>query len=124
MVSQSSSQKHFEGYTVNDFRLPGLTHIGYVHLQVSNLKRSLHFYETLVGLKRAIDLGDTVVLSASGKAPYHIMLTELPARVRNPQDRPGCIMLRFGFLAGASWRKSSGGSMPTIPHFKAFPIIW
>jgi catechol 2,3-dioxygenase len=97
MVSQSSSQKHFEGYTVNDFRLPGLTHIGYVHLQVSNLKRSLHFYETLVGLKRAIDLGDTVVLSASGKAPYHIMLTELPGARPKPARSSGLyhVAIRF-----------------------------
>ncbi len=97
MVSQSSSQKHIEGLAVNDFRLSDQAHIGYVHLQVSNLKRSLHFYETLVGLKRAIDLGDTVVLSASGKAPYHILLTERPGARPKPERSSGLyhVAIRF-----------------------------
>ena len=82
---------------MTDFHLPDQTHIGYVHLQVSNLKRSLHFYETLVGLKKAIDLGDTVVLSASGKAPYHIMLTELPGARPKPARSSGLyhVAIRF-----------------------------
>ena len=97
MVSQNSSQKNFGGYPVNDARLPDQTHIGYVHLRVSNLKRSLHFYETLVGLKRAIDLGDSVVLSASGKAPYHVLLTELPGARPKPARSSGLyhVAIRF-----------------------------
>ncbi len=97
MVSQSSSQKHIEGYPVNDFRLPDQTHIGYVHLQVSNLKRSLHFYENLLGLKRAIDRGNTVVLSASGKAPYHVILTERPGARPKPAKASGLyhVAIRF-----------------------------
>ncbi len=59
---------------MNDFRLPDGTHIGYVHLQISDMKRSLHFYETLLGMKRVGDVGG--VLSASGRSPYHILLTE------------------------------------------------
>ena len=97
MATQNNSQKHVEGSAVNDFRLPGQTHIGYVRLQVSNLKRSLHFYENLVGLKRAIHLGNTVVLSASGKAPYHVILTERPGARPKPARASGLyhVAIRF-----------------------------
>ncbi|MGA9407483.1 MAG: VOC family protein [Bacteroidota bacterium] len=82
---------------MNDFRLPDQTHIGYVHLQVSNLERSLGFYETLVGMKRAIDAGSTVVLSASGKSPYHILLTEYPGARPKPARSTGLyhVAIRF-----------------------------
>jgi catechol 2,3-dioxygenase len=68
-----------------------------VHLQVSNLKRSLHFYETLVGMKRALDLGGTVALSASGQRPYHIVLTERPDARPKPAQSTGLyhVAIRF-----------------------------
>ncbi len=61
---------------MKNFRLSNDTHIGYVHLQIADLKRSLHFYETLVGMKKVREIGGTAVLSASGKDPFHILLTE------------------------------------------------
>jgi catechol 2,3-dioxygenase len=35
-----------------DRRLPGATHVGAVHLQVSDLTQSLAYYETVIGLER------------------------------------------------------------------------
>lgn len=61
---------------MKDFNLSNDTHIGYVHLQIADLKRSLRFYENLVGMKKAREVGGTAVLSASGKDPIHILLTE------------------------------------------------
>ena len=58
----------------DDIRLPGETQIGYVHLQVSNLERSLHFDETLVGMMRVRAEGNTVYLSASGSCPVLLVL--------------------------------------------------
>ncbi len=97
MVAHKSSENQAAGYALNGYRIPGQTHIGYVHLQVSNLKRSLHFYETLVGLKKAIDLGSIVVLSASGNAPYHVLLTEIPGAVPKPPRSTGLyhVAIRF-----------------------------
>jgi catechol 2,3-dioxygenase len=76
----------------DEFRLPDGTHIGHVHLQVSHLERSLGFYEELLGFKRALEtahpprLVETVALSATGKAPYHLLLTErAQARPRPPR---------------------------------------
>jgi catechol 2,3-dioxygenase len=61
-------------------------------LQVSNLERSLGFYEELLGFKRALEtehpprLVETVALSATGKAPYQFLLTE---RVQSRPKPPG-----------------------------------
>jgi len=86
MTNRTAILDDKEGAVLNALRLPGQTHIGYVNLQVSNLHRSLEFYSSLVGMKKAIDLGPTVVLSASGRAPYHIILTERPgARPKPPR---------------------------------------
>ncbi|MGA7160742.1 MAG: VOC family protein [Bacteroidota bacterium] len=97
MATQSTYSKPIEGDTVNDFRLPDETHIGYVHLQVSDLKRSLLFYETLLGMKRTIEVTGTVVLSASGKSPYHILLTEHPGARPKPARSTGLyhVAIRF-----------------------------
>jgi len=72
---------------MKNFRLSDDAHIGYVHLQIADLKRSLHFYENLVGMKKVRDVGGTAVLSASGKDPFHILLTELHgARLKPPRS--------------------------------------
>jgi catechol 2,3-dioxygenase len=39
------------GVTPPGFRLPDATHVGAVHLQVSNLQRSLSYYEEVLGLR-------------------------------------------------------------------------
>ncbi len=65
-------------------RLPDNTHIGYVHLQVSDLSRSLRFYVDLLGFRELKREGRTAFLSASGQPPYHILLTEIP----NAQPKP------------------------------------
>jgi len=97
MAAQNTFQKHVESDPMNDFRLPGKTHIGYVHLKVSDLNRSLRFYETLLGLKRAIDLEGTMVLSASGKSPYLVLLTEHPGARPKPERSSGLyhVAIRF-----------------------------
>jgi catechol 2,3-dioxygenase len=60
---------------VETFRLPAATQIGHAHLQISNLPRSLAFYKDLVGFKEIERRGETAVLSATGSAPAHMLLT-------------------------------------------------
>lgn len=78
-----------ERCSVKKFRLSNDTHIGYVHLQIADLKRSLYFYEDLVGLKKVREVGGTAVLSASGKDPFHILLTERHGARPKPQRSTG-----------------------------------
>jgi len=87
----------------DEFRLPAGTHIGYVHLQVSDLERSLGFYEELLGFKRALETGHppgvsaTVALSATGGPPYHLLLTERPQARPKPPRTTGLYHLAIRF---------------------------
>ena len=58
------------------FRLPAQTHIGPVHLRVSDLRQSLDFYTDLLGFQEIRRQASTAFLSATGSRPYHILLTE------------------------------------------------
>jgi catechol 2,3-dioxygenase len=60
---------------MNTFRLPAATQIGHAHLQVANLERALKFYQELIGFKTISRENDTVMLSATGQFPAHIILT-------------------------------------------------
>lgn len=100
---------------MKNFRLPDDTHIGYAHLQISDLKRSLHFYENLVGMKRVSDFGGTAVLSASGNSPYHILLTEHPGARPKPPRSTGLYHIAIRYpsrreLASAVQRMYEGGT--------------
>lgn len=63
-------------------RLPNETHMGYAHLRVANLERSLTFYRDQLGLREIRRQGSTVYLSATGAEPAHIALTEQADAVR------------------------------------------
>lgn len=56
--------------------LPADTKIGYAHLVVANLSRSINFYIDLLGFKEIETKSSTIYLSADGKDPYKIILTE------------------------------------------------
>ena len=83
--------------------LPDDTHIGHVHLQVSDLDRSLGFYEELLGFRRALKthhpprLAETVALSATGRAPYHILLSERAQARPKPSRTTGLYHLAIRF---------------------------
>lgn len=67
-------------------RLPEGTHIGYVHLQVRDLGRSLAFYRDLLGFREIGREGATVLLSATGALPPMWVLTaRLGARPKPPR---------------------------------------
>jgi catechol 2,3-dioxygenase len=66
--------------------LPSQTHIGHVHLRISNLEDSLVFYRDLIGFKPIPSppepFDQSQALSATGESPVHLILTE------HPQARP------------------------------------
>lgn len=72
-----------------DFRLPDDTHIGHAHLQVSDLARSLRFYVDLVGFREVSRSNGTAVLSATGKLPAHLILTERRGARPKPRRSTG-----------------------------------
>lgn len=66
--------------------LPASSHIGFAHLQVSDLARAVAFYRDLVGFREVSRSGPTVTLSATGTPPAHLILTGHPgARPKPPR---------------------------------------
>jgi catechol 2,3-dioxygenase len=66
------------------FRLPDGTHVGAVHLQVTDLQQSVAYYEQTIGLRTCSATSDTAALGAHG-APRPLLFLQtrhgvLPAR--------------------------------------------
>lgn len=66
------------GIAAPGYRLPDATRIGAVHLQVSNLQRSLDYYEHVIGLRVATREGDRATLTAQDSAQPLVVLHEQP----------------------------------------------
>jgi catechol 2,3-dioxygenase len=64
------------------FRLPDATTLGPVHLQVSDLARSLEYYRDVIGLHVAETAVDTAVLSAHGDDRPLVILRTRPGVTR------------------------------------------
>ncbi len=74
---------------MSDFQLPAETHIGHVHLRVSDLERANAFYVDLLGFREVRRRENTSYLSATGQPPYHILLTEQPGAQPKPRRTTG-----------------------------------
>lgn len=102
---------------MTSFRLPDETHVSQVHLRVRDLRRTLDFYEQVIGLRRiAASAADapTAAVSATGHAPALLVFTQArdaaprPARatglyhtaIRYPARRDLAVALQRLVLAG------------------------
>lgn len=74
---------------MSEFQLAADTHIGYAHLRVADLNRSLGFYRDQLGLTEIRRDGDTSYLSADGSEPAIIILTEDPDAPPKPRRSTG-----------------------------------
>jgi catechol 2,3-dioxygenase len=68
-----------------------------MHLQVADLERALAFYRDLLGFRQVGGEGATARLSAMGRAPLHIVLTEYLGARRKPPRTIGLyhVAIRF-----------------------------
>jgi len=57
-----------------DYKIPGQTKIGHVHLKVADLERSLKFYRDLLGFEVMQYYGDSAVFISAGGYQHHIGL--------------------------------------------------
>lgn len=73
--------------------LPSRTHIGHVHLQVSDLENALVFYRDLIGLLPISHQPELIyhgrALSSTGTPPIHLILTEHPQARPRPSHTTG-----------------------------------
>lgn len=74
---------------MNALSLPDTTHIGYAHLRVADLGRSLAFYRDLLGFQETARDGATVTLSARDAGLAHLILTEHPGAPPKPLRMAG-----------------------------------
>lgn len=58
----------------DNYKIPGGTRIGHVHLKVANLERSLKFYRDLLGFEVQQYYGDAAVFISAGGYHHHIGL--------------------------------------------------
>lgn len=82
---------------MSNFRLPAATQIGHAHLQVTELNRALKFYQDLVGFKTISGNAETVMLSATGKFPAHIILSARAEAKPKPPHTTGLFHVAIRF---------------------------
>jgi catechol 2,3-dioxygenase len=87
MTPPHSSEPPF-GVLPSGLRLPALAHVGGVQLQVSNVRRSIEYYELLLGLTAETRPDGTVALAAKGQEAPLVTL----------HTRPGVTRARRGAL--------------------------
>lgn len=59
---------------MDDYKIPSATRIGHVHLKVSDLERSLNFYNELLGFEITQRYGDQAAFISAGGYHHHIGL--------------------------------------------------
>src|SRR5512133_823336 len=85
------------GITPPGFRLPDATHVGRVVLQVSDLARSIGYYESVIGLRVVARTATTATLAAHGDDTPLVELRER-AGVRPVPQRGRLGLYHFAIL--------------------------
>jgi len=75
--------------STGSYRIADAAHIGYVHLRVRDLERSLAFYLDVLGFKLVGGGPHTATLSATGRGPGLIVLTAKKDASARPPRSPG-----------------------------------
>lgn len=75
--------------SASSFRIAGTAKIGYAHLRVRDLERSLAFYLDVLGFRLVGGGGSTATLSATGRGPGLIVLTEKKDAAPRPPRSTG-----------------------------------
>lgn len=72
-----------------EYTIPAQTRIGHVHLKVSNLTRSLAFYNGLLGFEIVTKYGDQAVFISAGGYHHHIGLNTWHSKDAPPAKKEG-----------------------------------
>jgi len=69
------------------YKIPNSTRIGHVHLKVSDLERSLTFYQGILGFEITQRYGDQAVFISAGGYHHHIGLNTWYSRNADPAPK-------------------------------------
>jgi catechol 2,3-dioxygenase len=86
VVNKAAATDRSYGIAPPGFRLPDAAHVGAVHLQVSDLQRSVTYYEQVIGLRTVSSTSNTAELGPHGDARPLVRL----------QTRDGVVPARRG----------------------------
>ncbi|MCH2451148.1 MAG: VOC family protein [Gracilimonas sp.] len=70
-----------------EYKIPGQTRIGHVHLKVSDLQRSLSFYCELLGFELVTTYGDQAAFISAGGYHHHIGLNTWQSKGAPPAPK-------------------------------------
>jgi catechol 2,3-dioxygenase len=68
----------------NNYRIPAQTSIGHIHLKVSDLERSLQFYQGLLGFELTMRYGAQAAFVSAGGYHHHIGLNTWQSEAAPP----------------------------------------
>jgi catechol 2,3-dioxygenase len=71
------------------YRIPAQTQIGHVHLKVADLKRSLQFYQDLLGFEITLMYGNQAAFISAGGYHHHIGLNTWHSKDAPPASKEG-----------------------------------
>lgn len=70
-----------------DYKIPAATRIGHVHLKVSDLQKSLDFYQGLLGFELVTKYGQDAAFISAGGYHHHIGLNTWQSKGGNPAPK-------------------------------------
>lgn len=85
-------------------RLPADSDLGHVHLEVTNLERSLHFYRDLLGFDLKIHPGSEAAFLAAGEYHHHVALNTWNHRT-DPATGRGVAEIRLAVPSNGELQK-------------------
>src|SRR5690606_11297479 len=96
----------------NNYRAPDATRIGHVHLKVSDLNRSLAFYQGLLGFELTMMYGDQAAFLSAGGYHHHIGLNTWHSHNAQPARRQAVGLYHTAFLYAS--RKDLAGILQRL----------
>jgi catechol 2,3-dioxygenase len=81
-----------------DYKIPAQTHIGHVHLKVSDLNRSLEFYCNLLGFEVTTMYGTQAAFISAGGYHHHIGLNTWYSKGSPPASENGVGLFHTAIL--------------------------
>lgn len=87
--------------------IPAGTHIGHVHLKVSNIDRAVDFYHGLMGFDLLMRFGDRAAFLSAGGYHHHLGLNtweSADGEHHRRLARQDSIILQSTILSGATWQ--------------------
>jgi catechol 2,3-dioxygenase len=82
----------------NNYNAPELTRIGHVHLKVSDLSKSLEFYQRLLGFELTMMYGEQAAFLSAGGYHHHIGLNTWHSLNAPPAEQRAVGLYHTAFL--------------------------